>query len=238
MKIATIDFGNTRIKLGIFENDILQGVKRFEFINEVATELKNLNIKHAIVSSVTNSIEEIRENFLFIENLVFLTKDTHLPIINSYETPETLGLDRLAASIGAHFNYPNESCLIIDIGTAIKYDLILENGEFVGGIISPGRQMRFKALHNFTKKLPLLDSETIPDLIGKNTIGCMNSGVMNGIVAEINGIIEEYIKIHKIKVLICGGDAPNFETSIKYPTFAHPNLVLEGLNRIFQHNVK
>jgi type III pantothenate kinase len=238
MKVAAIDFGNTRIKLGIFENNILQEVKRFDSIATLKVNLLDFDIQQAIISSVSNPIEEIQKELSFINTLIFLTKSTQLPILNSYKSPDTLGLDRIAAAIGAHFNYQNENCLIIDIGTAIKYDLILANGEFIGGIISPGRQMRFKALHNFTKKLPLLDSVDIPELIGIDTNSCMISGVMNGIVAEINGIIDEYLKIHKIKVLICGGDAPYFETSIKYPTFAHPNLVLEGLNRIFQHNVK
>lgn len=238
MKVAAIDFGNTRIKLGIFENNILQEVKRFDSIATLKVNLLDFDIQQAIISSVSNPIEEIQKELSFINTLIFLTKSTQLPILNSYKSPDTLGLDRIAAAIGAHFNYQNENCLIIDIGTAIKYDLILANGEFIGGIISPGRQMRFKALHNFTKKLPLLDSADIPELIGIDTNSCMISGVMNGIIAEINGIIDEYLKIHKIKVLICGGDAPYFETSIKYPTFAHPNLVLEGLNRIFQHNVK
>ena len=97
--------------------------------------------------------------------------------------------------------------------------------------------MRFNALHTFTKKLPLLDTVEIPELIGQSTETCMSSGVMNGIAAEINGIIDEYLKKLKLRVLICGGDAPYFETKIKYPTFATPNLVLEGLNRILQYNV-
>jgi type III pantothenate kinase len=148
-----------------------------------------------------------------------------------------LGYDRIAAGVGANLRYPSQNCLVIDIGTAIKYDLVSAENAFEGGIISPGRRMRFNALHTFTKKLPLLDTVEIPELIGHSTESCMKSGVMKGITAEINGIIDEYLKKLKLTVLICGGDAPYFETKIKYPTFAAPNLVLEGLNRILQYNV-
>ncbi|MCP9766839.1 type III pantothenate kinase [Lacihabitans sp. LS3-19] len=234
---ASIDFGNTRIKIGLFENDQLVELIRVISTQEVLEILKANNVQNIIISSVTLPKEEILMAFSSFKNTVFLDKNTPFPIINGYGTPETLGYDRMAAAAGAKFYFPEDNCLIIDIGTAIKYDLVLADNTFKGGIISPGRAMRFKALHTFTKNLPLLDSTIIPDLVGNSTNSCMESGVMNGIVAEINGIIEEYIKKLKITILICGGDAPYFESKIKYPTFAAPNLVLEGLNRILQYNV-
>ncbi|MCP9754199.1 type III pantothenate kinase [Lacihabitans sp. CCS-44] len=237
MTNASIDFGNTRIKIGLFINDSLLEIFRATTLPEAAELLKTNSVENAIVSSVTLSNAEISEKLNFLKSLVFLDYNTPLPIKNNYETPTTLGYDRIAAAVGANLRFPDQNCLIIDIGTAIKYDLVSDQNAFEGGIISLGRQMRFNALHTFTKKLPLLDTVKIPELIGQSTESCMTSGVMNGIAAEINGIIDEYIKKLKLRVLICGGDAPYFETKIKYPTFATPNLVLEGLNRILQYNV-
>lgn len=237
MTNASIDFGNTRIKIGLFKNQELLDVFRVGTLSETAELLKVKSVQNAIVSSVTVSNTEISQELGFLQSLLFLDYSTPLPIKNNYATPKTLGYDRIAAAVGANLRYPNQNCLIIDIGTAIKYDLVSAENAFEGGIISPGRRMRFNALHTFTKKLPLLDTVEIPELVGHSTETCMSSGVMNGIAAEINGIIDEYIKKLNLRVLICGGDAPYFETKIKYPTFAAPNLVLEGLNRILQYNV-
>jgi type III pantothenate kinase len=206
-------------------------------VSETAQLLMAKSVQNAIVSSVSVANTEISRELNFLQSLLFLDYNTPLPIKNNYETPTTLGYDRIAAGVGANLRYPSQNCLVIDIGTAIKYDLVSAENAFEGGIISPGRRMRFNALHTFTKKLPLLDTVEIPELIGHSTESCMKSGVMNGITAEINGIIDEYLKKLKLTVLICGGDAPYFETKIKYPTFAAPNLVLEGLNRILQYNV-
>jgi type III pantothenate kinase len=237
MTNASIDFGNSRIKIGLFQNQELIDVFRVGTVSETAQLLMAKSVQNAIVSSVSVANTEISRELNFLQSLLFLDYNTPLPIKNNYETPTTLGYDRIAAGVGANLRYPSQNCLVIDIGTAIKYDLVSAENAFEGGIISPGRRMRFNALHTFTKKLPLLDTVEIPELIGHSTESCMKSGVMNGITAEINGIIDEYLKKLKLTVLICGGDAPYFETKIKYPTFAAPNLVLEGLNRILQYNV-
>jgi type III pantothenate kinase len=237
MTNASIDFGNSRIKIGLFQNQELLEVFRVSTVSETAQLLMAKSVQNAIVSSVSVTNTEISLELNFLQTLLFLDYNTPLPIKNNYATPKTLGYDRIAAAVGANHRYPSQNCLVIDIGTAIKYDLVSAKNAFEGGIISPGRRMRFNALHTFTKKLPLLDTVEIPELIGHSTESCMKSGVMNGITAEINGIIVEYLKNLKLTVLICGGDAPYFETKIKYPTFAAPNLVLEGLNRILQYNV-
>lgn len=234
---ASIDFGNTRIKIGLFSNEGLLEIFRVGTLYETAELLTANSVQNAIVSSVTVSNTEISHELNFLKSLLFLDYKTPLPIKNNYKTPNTLGYDRIAAAVGANLRFPNQNCLIIDMGTAIKYDLVSADNAFEGGIISLGRKMRFSALHTFTKKLPLLDTVEIPELVGDSTESCMTSGVINGIAAEINGIIDEYIKKLKLTLLICGGDAPYFETKIKYPTFAAPNLVLEGLNRILQYNV-
>lgn len=236
MKSAAIDIGNTRIKVGFFLEDKLQSQSRYSTMDEVLKELSETETP-LIISSVVVSEEDLNEIFKDFSTKIILNSKTPLPVINNYGTPETLGYDRLAAVIGANGRFPDQNCLVIDIGTAIKYDFVSDENAFIGGIIAPGREMRFKALHTFTKKLPLLNATNIPALIGTSTETCMESGVLNGILAEINGMIESYVESYNPVVLLCGGDAPYFETQIKYPTFATPNLVLEGLNRILLYNV-
>ena len=236
MKSAAIDIGNTRIKVGFFLEDKLQSQSRYSTMDEVLKELSETETP-LIISSVVVSEEDLNEIFKDFSTKIILNSKTPLPVSNNYGTPETLGYDRLAAVIGANGRFPDQNCLVIDIGTAIKYDFVSDENAFIGGIIAPGREMRFKALHTFTKKLPLLNATNIPALIGTSTETCMESGVLNGILAEINGMIESYVESYNPVVLLCGGDAPYFETQIKYPTFATPNLVLEGLNRILLYNV-
>jgi len=125
------------------------------------------------------------------------------------------------------------------MGTCITYDLVDVDNNFHGGIISPGVQMRFKAMNTSTKRLPLLEPQPIPTLVGKSTKHGMQSGVMNGLLAEINGLIEAYDKIlTNINVIFCGGDTSYFANRIKYPNFVVPELVLIGLNRILEYNVE
>jgi type III pantothenate kinase len=134
--------------------------------------------------------------------------------------------------------FPEQNVLVVDMGTSITYDLLDSLGTFQGGLISPGVRMRFKALHTFTKRLPLFDPEKDPGFIGKSTKQAMQSGVMNGTLAEIEGIINRYRhEIPSLCVVLCGGDLPFFESSLKPPIFAVPELVLIGLNRILTYNV-
>jgi type III pantothenate kinase len=236
---AAIDLGNTFAKIGFFDENNLIEVKKGLSINELEAIIALKNVKYLIVSSVTrgqDELENIFKNYNF--NKVFLNPATPIPIKKNYETPQTLGSDRLAAAVGANFMFPEQNCLIIDMGTAIKYDYVSADGTFQGGIISLGMRIRFEALHTFTKRLPLVEAHEIPDLIGKSTISCIQSGVVNGIIAEVNGMIENYQKLGNCQVILCGGDAPFFESRIKKPTFALSNLVLIGLNRILLYNVE
>lgn len=235
---ATIDFGNTYAKLGIFDNENLIHFYRGLRIRELKQLLSKHQPEHLIIASVTKSSAELQNIFVNFSKKIILNSGTPLPIKNAYATPETLGYDRLAAAVGAYVRFPERSSLIVDMGTAIKYDFISADGVFQGGIISPGMQMRFKALNAFTKKLPLLEPDGIPPLVGNSTTSCIRSGVVNGIIAEVNGIIERYNQYPDLQVVLCGGDAPFFESQIKYPKFAASNLVLEGLNSILLHNVK
>ncbi len=237
MKYLAIDIGNTTVKAGFFKDTQLITVKRYRSASEVLSDTGAYSEVPVIIASVAHPEEELRQIFAAFTRKVLLSPQTPVPLENAYESRETLGYDRLAAAVGANARFPDRNCLIVDIGTAVKYDLVSATNAFVGGVISPGRKMRFNALHTFTKKLPLVDATDIPALVGTNTEACMISGVMNGMVAELNGMIGSYQESYNPVVLLCGGDAPHFETQIKYPTFAAPNLVLEGLIRILLYNV-
>lgn len=237
MIYAAVDIGNTFGKMAFYQDG--QEVKFIRAkTSELLKDLKKVKVSAIIVCSVTLNQEQLERKFRHFDHVIFLNKETSIPIKNNYGTPETLGYDRLAAATGAHFRFPDLHCLIIDMGTALKMDYVDNKGIFQGGYISPGLQMRFKALHTFTKKLPLLEAEEVPELIGNTTESCIKTGVINGMAAEINGIIKRYLDLGELKILISGGDAGFFESQINYPTFAASNLVLEGLYRILIHNVE
>ena len=233
-----VDSGNTFSKIGWFEGEkLIRYTTHLEFpelIRHIRAELP----EYLFFSSVGRTQEEFLEALDEPVRVMGLTPDTPLPISKHYDTPQTLGADRIAAAAGANFIFPGEDLVVIDMGTCITYDLIDRNAAFQGGIISPGVRMRFNAMHTFTKRLPLFEPEKEPDLIGKSTRQAMQSGVMNGTLAEIEGIIERYRrKYPTLRVVLCGGDAAFFESNLKPPIFAVPELVLIGLNRILTYNV-
>ena len=197
-------------------------------------------LNQAILSSVKPVDDEIlqflSESFdLFIE----LDHETELPIKNLYETPETLGKDRIAAAVGANEFFPDQNLLIIDAGTAITYDLVSEKNEFIGGNISPGLQMRFKALNQFTGKLPLVSYFDEFQNIGRNTTEAIRAGVQNGILYEIAQTIELFNKNYKnLQIVMTGGDSIFFDKKLNYTIFVHFNITLIGLNRILEYNAK
>ena len=236
----SIDLGNTYAKTGLFEGERLIETDWKLTYPDLIKYVQSVRPQRIIVSSVSYSEDQLRAEFADITNEIYLLKSTTpVPIKKLYDTPETLGADRVAAAVGARVLYPDKSCIVIDMGTCITYDLVGLDDNFYGGIISPGVRMRFKAMNTFTKRLPLLDPEPIPELIGKSTKHAMQSGVMNGILSEINGFVEEYSKVlTNINVILCGGDATYFANRIKNPNFVIPELVLIGLNRILEYNVK
>ncbi|AEI50541.1 type III pantothenate kinase [Runella slithyformis] len=241
---AAIDLGNTFAKIGWFENEHLVEAQ-YKIPFEALTDVLTSRIpKQAIVSSTSRDTQPYADLLYRLKASVLqLTPVLPVPIGKKYDTPQTLGADRLAAAVGATVLFPNENCLVIDMGTCITYDWVSADAFFHGGIISPGFRMRFQAMHTFTKRLPLIDiSEaqhlaSLP-LIGKSTRTAMESGVINGLLAEVDGFVERYHKEYgKCRVLLCGGDAPFFESRLKNRIFAAPNLVLMGLNRILLYNV-
>lgn len=236
-----IDFGNTRIKAAFFEeNDLVELYENLEEI-ELIHLIRERKPDACIISSVRKDIDQFQKKIEILTKTFVLNHQTALPIQNKYATPHTLGVDRLAAAVGANTLFPNKNCLVIDLGTCITLDWIDEKGHFRGGNISPGLRMRLKAMHHFTGKLPLienLETENIT-LIGNSTQQAMLNGAINGVAWEIEGFIRNHqATLEDFVTILCGGDAIFFETKIKEQIFASPNLTLVGLNRILQYNVE
>ncbi|MBN1463682.1 MAG: type III pantothenate kinase [Paludibacteraceae bacterium] len=236
-----IDQGNTYLKAALFENDNL--LKSITLDANNATVWAELFAENNISNTIISSVKAIDSDFtellknkssLFVE----LNHQTLIPVNNCYKTPETLGKDRLAAVIGAVSLYPNHPILVVDAGTALTFDFITEKGDYLGGAISPGLDMRFKALHTFTDKLPLVKN-TQSSLIGNTTELAIASGVVNGMLYEIEGTITQLkAKYPTLLIFLTGGNCFFFESKLKKPIFANQNLVLIGLNSIINYNAK
>jgi type III pantothenate kinase len=232
-----VDFGNSRIKAGLFEGEILKEKFSFAQVDELKQWLNQAH-DNLIVSSVSEEVAPLIVEAKSNRKKIYLTSSTALPVKVEYATPETLGVDRLAAVCGALQLFPGQPCLVIDVGTCINYEVLDGDAVYWGGIISPGVNMRFKAMHTFTARLPLIEPVANAQLIGNSTQTCMQSGVMNGILEEMRGISDQMrTKYPSIRVILCGGDASLFENQLKDSIFAAPELVLRGLNRILNHNV-
>jgi len=238
-----IDIGNSRTKIALFnQHDLMFNVPVDQLTTDHVKMLKDeyAQLNKAILSSVKPDDDELKlflaENFgQFIE----LNEQTSLPIENLYETPETLGKDRLAAAIGANELFPDQNLLVIDAGTAITYDLVSEKNQFIGGNISPGLEMRFKARNQFTGKLPLVSYKDNWQMIGQNTTEAIRAGVQNGILSEISHTIDYFNRNYQnLQIIMTGGDSIFFDKKLNYSIFVHFNLTLIGLNRILEHNAK
>ncbi len=248
----TIDIGNTTTKAGVFAEDKMICFQRWDGcpLNEIQSLAKEYSTTTCIVSSTRIITDEMRKNLLnaCCGQTVFLDHTTPVPVTNKYESPQTLGMDRLAAVVGAYNEMPGKDILIIDSGTAITYDMLTAGGEYLGGNISPGIDMRFRALHEFTAKLPLVSqesdtSDTNSDdntkTIGKDTLSAIRFGVMEGVKHEIEGFIRYFIhKYPSLLIFLTGGNAFDFEEQIKKRIFADKFLVLKGLNRILNEQIQ
>ena len=233
MRKITLDEGNTSVKLALFDNDTLVSKYNNIDLNFVIKLLPKCD--RLILSTVKN-----KSNFKTLfsnKNFVLLNNSTPLPIKILYKSPTSLGNDRIALAVGAITNFPNKNVLVIDAGTCITYDLINSKKEYLGGSISPGIQMRYNALHQFTSQLPLLESVDTAMLTGVNTDESIHSGIIDGVFVEIDGIIQRYTNQYPdIKVIVTGGNAKFFDKGLKNTIFAKPNLLMEGLNKILDYN--
>ena len=235
-----IDIGNTAAKVALFD-----GGEMVEVLTESNQSLDCLEalcakypVEQGIVATVIDLSERVLAALVALPfPLLWLDSKTPLPVTNLYETPETLGYDRMAAVVGANEQYPRRDILVIDAGTCITYEFIDSKGQYHGGNISPGMQMRFKALHQFTGRLPLVDTNGRKLPMGRDTETAIRAGVMKGMEYEISGYIESMKhKYPELLVFLTGGDDFSFDSSVKSIIFADRFLVLKGLNRILNYN--
>lgn len=241
--ILTVDVGNTRIKSAVFENSII--LEQFVFDKKELRKKIEIILKkyQSITDLVIASVGTIsKEDFLLFESDIkinFITHQYEFPFQNLYETPHTLGIDRMVLSAGAVLQFPNQNRLVIDAGTCVTYDFVDEHDNYLGGAISPGIRLRYESLHNYTAKLPLLTIKDPESFIGNSTNQAIHSGVVNGVANEIDGFINQYKEHYsKFTIILTGGDAVFLAKRLKNTIFANSNFLLESLNHTFQYKIK
>jgi type III pantothenate kinase len=230
----TLDIGNTRVKFCTFNESgevqdwgYLNSPQDVGFHHDHTQALCYCNVGHDRVpdfGGYTGATLELAEGIM-------------LPIENQYTTPHTQGSDRIAAVAGAQFRYPGENILIVDAGTCLKFEALTKDKVYLGGSISPGLSMRYKALHQNTGRLPEVDHKEYFEAWGSSTEDCILSGVQRGFIAEVNGRIQEFgEKLGEMRTVICGGDLPFLANQLKSPIFAEPLLIHYGLYNCLRFN--
>lgn len=236
-----LDFGNTRIKAGVFNGAHLVEVRVFRSAAElVRSDLGIIPVKHCLIGSVTTDHEPVYEEFSSKFSTHIFTPATPIPLKNLYKSAMTLGSDRVAASVGAYSLYPGKNVLTIDAGTCIKYNFVNAGNEYLGGAISPGIPMRLKAMHAFTSALPEVELRAdFNELIGANTADSILAGALTGAACEADAMIDRYRAMFgDLQVVITGGDGEYLCNRLKNTFFANQNLLLIGLNTILTYNIE
>lgn len=234
------DFGNTQSKVAVSNGKEIIEVKKFSQVGLTDLEyfFHHYQISQSIISAVIDLGEELMDYLMMHSKLIVLQHFLKLPFVNHYKTPSTLGKDRIAAIVGAVHLYPDKNILVVDFGTAITFEVINQNKEYLGGNISPGMETRYRALHTFTNQLPLLKSVYPIPFLGQSTEEAITCGVQQGIIFETQTYIKEIEeKLGNLMVVFTGGDAIFFEKTVKYPIFVVPDLVMIGLNQILEENI-
>ena len=236
-----VDAGNTIIKLAVFEKDSIvfrEETVAADFSGTIKKLFEKLpNINQAIISSVVHLDQKCIAVLSIFCKTHILKHTSKVPFKNSYATPQTLGVDRIALATAAFYVNPKRNTLVIDAGTCLTYDIVNDYGEYLGGAIAPGLYMRYKALHNQTSGLPLLEKDEVIDFIGNSTASSIHSGVINGICMEIDGVIEQYqSRFQDLTVILTGGDAQFLSKRLKNTIFANSNFLLQGLNYLLEYN--
>lgn len=237
-RVLAIDVGNTSIKVGYFLNGILDTVTRFDVsnLNDFYSWLNNYGEIRAVISSVV-SLEHTDSIIKAVKNPIIIDVNSDTPFINLYESKETLGIDRICNATYINNAIQSGCAVSIDIGTCIKFDLVNEKNEYLGGSISPGINLRYRSLHEFTGNLPLLSNKSTEKLVGNTTESSIHSGVMNGLKAEIQNLMQQYEDLYPdLTFFVTGGDAKYFELHSKNDIFADENLTIKGLFEIYMHN--
>ena len=241
--LLAIDIGNTRVKSAVFENGMILDQSVFlknELEKKIRKILENFpEVRNLAVASVGNLSKNDFLNFGESLKIHFFSNEYVFPFENKYETPKTLGIDRAVLASGAVLQFPKQNRLVIDAGTCITYDFINAEDQYLGGAISPGFRLRYEALHNFTARLPLLALENPDNFIGNSTQQSIHSGVVNGMVHEIDGFINQYKEQYsKFTIILTGGDTDFLAKRLKNTIFANSNFLLESLNHLFQYKIK
>lgn len=236
-----VDIGNTLVKMAVFQNGSLQykiAFPREEFFQKTEEIFKSFpHIEKSVLSSVVKNTEREEDLLQKRSELLILTMDIGQPFTNHYATPTTLGKDRIALIAAAVKNYPGKNVLVIDAGSCITYDFKNTEEEYLGGAISPGLEMRFRAMHEYTGNLPLFMPVENPDITGNSTQKAMNSGAVNGVLFEVDGFINMYKSENKdLTIILTGGDMLFLSKQLKNSIFANPNFLFEGLNYILEFN--
>ncbi len=241
--ILVIDVGNTRIKGAVFEGAMFLEIfvfTKIELQKNIEIILKKFKKVSDLVVSSVGDVEKL--SFLAFENMLnvhFISNTDTFPFQNKYATPQTLGIDRMVLAAGATLQFPNQNRLVIDAGTCVTYDFIDQDNNYLGGAITPGLRLRYESLHNYTAKLPLLALENPENLIGNSTSDSIHSGVVNGLVYEIDGFINEYrARYLNFIIILTGGDTDFLAKRLKNTIFANSNFLLESLNQTFQYKIK
>ncbi len=234
-----LDIGNTVGKMALFVGDTMKDVWYGDDIMSLLAQIPQHMPIHRGIFSTVRTLSPLECEALHTCNfdMLELSHHTPLPIEIAYDTPETLGPDRIAAVVGAYGEKPNTPLLVIDAGTAITYEYITADGQYMGGNISPGVRLRFESLHAYTSRLPLVEKTGRQVDFGVDTETAIRAGVVRGVIFEIEGYIREMQKKHpNLFVFLTGGEHFSFESSVKKCIFADRFLVLKGLNRILYYN--
>lgn len=239
--LLAVDIGNTKIKAAVFEGTAL--LEKFIFgPDEALDAVKKILKKFPKATQSIMSVVGKEDNslLLWLQSNTKLTAVNHtlvFPFINKYATPATLGIDRMVLAAGAVLRYPENHRLVIDAGTCVTYDFTDNQNKYLGGAISPGLQLRYNAMHTFTAKLPLLYPEMPQNYIGNSTKASMHSGVVNGLLHEVEGFVAQYNQEYQdVTVILTGGDADFLAKRLKNTIFANSNFLLEGLNLLYLYN--
>ncbi|MGB2143849.1 MAG: type III pantothenate kinase [Flavobacteriaceae bacterium] len=236
-----MDIGNTATKLAVFQSDKMiqvQTVATTNMLAEVEALLKKFSrVKHGLLSSVKMIDDLELKRLQKLLPIKILDVSFQLPFKNAYDTPHTLGVDRLALMAAAVQQYSKRNVLVIDAGSCVTYDFMDSNQNYLGGAISPGVEMRYKALETFTSNLPLLQKTPPNQRIGSSTEASIHSGVIHGLLHEMEGTIKEYQnKYPDLTVILTGGDTDFLCKQFKISIFANSNFLLEGLNFLLEFN--
>jgi type III pantothenate kinase len=237
-QVLAIDAGNTSLKVGHFVNGELSEVRRFslEELDKLLAWSTDLKITKTVISSVLSQKNTDSISSIFPTSMC-VNAQTALPVQLNYKSKETLGIDRICNACFIAMNNQSLHAVTIDIGTCIKFDLVHKNDGYLGGSIAPGIGLRYKSLNDYTGNLPLLSNKSRTPLVGNDTNASIQSGVINGMQAEIQRMMDLYSEqFEDLTFFVTGGDATFFEIHSKNDIFADENLTIKGLFEIYRHN--